>query len=208
MTQTKLSRYHVHPTVAYARAIVENMPEKTGKSITEWAALAAGSGLDNEKERRAWLKQKFGLGGTTITLIVNHAAGRGEEDIDPERYLASAPLLVDAMYAGPKAHLRPIYDHLLEIARGLGPDLRVSPCKTIVPLYRTHVFAELKPTTQKRVDLGLALKAYAGPMSQRVLETGGLAKGDRITHRIPITDVAEIDDEVRIWLERAYDLDA
>ena len=35
-----------------------------------------------------------------------------------------------------------------------------------------------------------------------------LAKGDRITHRIPITSLEEIDDEVRRWLKTAYELDA
>jgi hypothetical protein len=42
----------------------------------------------------------------------------------------------------------------------------------------------------------------------RLIDTGGWAKKDRITHRIPITKVEEIDDEVKHWLEVAYDLDA
>jgi len=35
----------------------------------------------------------------------------------------------------------------------------------------------------------------------------GLEKKDRITHRIPITSVDEIDDEVEKWLKVAYELD-
>jgi hypothetical protein len=36
---------------------------------------------------------------------------------------------------------------------------------------------------------------------------GGLAKKDRITHRIPISSAAEINGDVKKWLQTAYDLD-
>jgi len=41
----------------------------------------------------------------------------------------------------------------------------------------------------------------------RLLDTGGFAKKDRITHRIPISSLSEIDDEVMHWLKVAYDRD-
>lgn len=75
-----------------------------------------------------------------------------------------------------------------------------------IPLYRHHVFAQLKPSTRTRLDLGLALKDTKP--TGRLLDTGGLAKGDRLTHRLPISTRAEIDDEVKHWLKVAYDLDA
>ncbi len=42
----------------------------------------------------------------------------------------------------------------------------------------------------------------------RLIDTGGFAKRDRITHRIPITCLADIDDEVKRWLKVAYERDA
>jgi hypothetical protein len=63
------------------------------------------------------------------------------------------------MFSGPKAGLRPIYAALLKLGLGLGKDAKASPCKTMVPLYRKHVFAQIKPTTQTRIDLGFALGA-------------------------------------------------
>ena len=110
------------------------------------------------------------------------------------------------MYAGPKAGLRPLHDRLLQLGRALGPDVRVCPCQTIVPLYRNHVFAQIKPATQKRIDFGFALGALKA--TGRLLDTGGFAKKDRITHRIPITCVDEIDAEVEAWLHKAYEMDA
>ena len=110
------------------------------------------------------------------------------------------------MFAGPRAGLRPVYDRLLELGFALGKDVKACPCQTIVPLYRNHVFAQVKPATRTRIDFGLALGAMKA--TGRLIDTGGLAKKDRITHRIPITCVDEIDAEVEGWLHKAYEMDA
>ena len=125
---------------------------------------------------------------------------------DAEKYLREAPGYVDAMFSGKKAVLRPIYEELFRLATALGEDVTVSPGKTIIPFYRTHVFAQVKPTTQTRVDLGFCLRGIQP--AGRLVSTGGEAKGDRITHRIGLTSVAEIDREIRDWLKRAYEADA
>src|ERR1043166_4889063 len=104
-----------------------------------------------------------------------------------------------------KKTLRPIFDELLALGRSMGADVKVCPCQTIVPLYRKHVFAQIKPTTRTRIDLGLALKDTKTP--KRLIATGGFAKKDRITHRIEITSVKDIDAEVKKWLKTAYDMD-
>ena len=124
---------------------------------------------------------------------------------DAERYLKEAPGYVEAMFSGKKAGLRPIYEELFRVATGLGADVTVSPGKTIIPFYRSHVFAQVKPTTQTRVDLGLCLRGVQP--TGRLVRTGGEAKGDRITHRIGLTSVTEIDREVLDWLKRAYEAD-
>jgi hypothetical protein len=76
----------------------------------------------------------------------------------------------------------------------------------MVSLRRRHVFAKIKPSTSTRIDLGLALGRTK--TTGRLIETGGFAKGDRITHRMPITSAGEIDDEVKRWLKTAYELDS
>src|SRR5689334_9990331 len=129
--------------------------------------------------------------------------GRGAES--PDEYLANAERYVEDMFAGPKAALRPLYDQLLRLGFSLGPDVKACPCKTIVPFYRRHVIAQLKPSTRTRIDLGFALGAR--PAEGRLIDTGGYAKKDRITHRIPITSVKEIDSEVKKWLRMAYQAD-
>jgi hypothetical protein len=202
---TPKSLYSVHPSVAMNQKWIASLKEKTGRSLEEWLKLVKKSGPPTENERRAWLKSEHGLATMSAWWIAEHAGGKGEEMGSPEAYLRAAERYVDAMFSGPKAVLRPIYEALLKLGLGLGKDVKACPCQTMVPLYRKHVFAQIKPTTRTRNDLGFALGAR--PAEGRLIDTGGYAKKDRITHRIPISSLAEIDDEVKQWLRIAFQED-
>jgi hypothetical protein len=203
---TRQWKYSVHPGVQMAQGIIARLEEKTGKSLDEWIKLSNKSGPKDEKERVAWLKSKHGLGTNYAGWISERSFGRGLESSDSNAYLAAAAQFVEDMYAGPKAALRPIYDALLELAFRLGKDIRVSPAKTIVPIYRKHVIAQIKPSTRTRVDFGLAL-GDTKPTT-RLKSTGGFDKGDRITHSIGLSSIADVDTEVGKWLTTAYQLDS
>jgi hypothetical protein len=197
--------YSVHPSVAMVRNWIDTLPQKTGRSLDDWLRLIEDEGPPGEKERRDWLKAEHGLGTNTAGWMAERSVGKGE-DGDPEKYLQQAVEHVETQYAGGKAALRPIYEELLKVGLAAGPAAKACPCGTMVPFYRNHVFAQIKPTTKTRIDLGFALKDT--PVSGRLIDTGGFAKKDRITHRIPITSLTEIDDEVRRWLQTAYEMDA
>jgi hypothetical protein len=199
------SLYSVHPGVQIVQDWVASLPQKTGRSLEQWIAFIQQSGPPTEKERRDWLKKEHGLGTNSAWWLAERAEGKGGEDSDPETYLKAAEGYVEEMFSGSKAGLRPIYDRLLEVAFQTGKDVKACPCKTIVPLYRNHVFAQIKPTTRTRIDLGFALKDTKP--TGRLIDTGGFAKKDRITHRIPIEKLADIDAEVKRWLKTAYDMD-
>jgi len=200
------SIYGIHPGVALVQKWIAELPEKTGRSLEEWLQLVKTSGPPTEKERREWLKHKHKLGTNSAWWIAERAAGKGSEDADPEAYLAAAEAYVKEMFSGKKAALAGIYDQLLKLGLSIGKDVKACPCKTIVPLYRNHVFAQIKPATNTRIDLGLALGNRRTP--KRVISTGGFEKKDRITHRIEISASSDIDDEIKRWLKAAYDLDA
>ena len=199
--------YDVHPGVAMMEKWVSELKEKTGRSLEEWIALVKKEGPKDEKARREWLKTKHKLGTNGAWWIAERADGKGGEEDTPEAYLKTAVVYVEEQYAGAKETLRPIYDELLKLSKSLGGDVKACPCKTMVPLYRNHVFAQIKPTTNSRVDLGFALGHFKGKLPKRIIDTGGLAKKDRITHRIEITAAEQIDGEVKKWLKTAYDLD-
>jgi hypothetical protein len=198
-------RYGVHPGVQTMMNWERSLPEKTGRSLEQWIALVRTKAPKTRADRREWLTREHGLGTNSSWHIVDRAEGRGEEDADPEKYLAMAVRYVDEMYAGGKAGLRPLHDALVTLGLSLGKDVKVCPCKTIVPFYRQHVLAEIKPRSRTRIDFGLALGDTKA--TGRLVETGGFAKKNRITHCIPITRAEEIDAEVKRWLKLAYERD-
>jgi Domain of unknown function (DUF5655)/Domain of unknown function (DUF4287) len=204
--QKKKSVYSVHPGVLMTQKWISELKEKTGRSLEEWLKHIKKDGPKEEKARRDWLKKEHALGTNTASWLAQSAEGKGMATGDPDLYLKEAEENVEKMFSGGRVGLLPIYDALLKLGLKVGPDAKACPCQTIVPLYRQHVFAQIKPATQTRIDLGFAL----GDMKStgRLLDTGGFAKKDRITHRIPITSPKDIDDEVKHWLKVAYERDA
>jgi hypothetical protein len=192
------SRYAMHPGFAMEDSSKRLIEDRTGRSFADWVVMAQG-GPPEYKDRAEWLKSEHGLTTNYANWVAERSFGKGgPENYRPEEY-------VDDQYAGKKAHLRPIYNALLDLCLGFADDLTACPCETMVPIYRNHVIAQIKPTTNTRIDLGFALKDT--PVEGRLIDTGGFAKKDRITHRIPITSLDEVGDDVRHWLARAYEMD-
>lgn len=199
-------KYDLHPSVQMAHSVIAAMKQKTGRSLDEWVHLAKKHGPAREKERAAWLKREHGLGTNYASWIAGRSLGKVDASEDAGEYLKHAEDYVEKMFSGPKQHLRAIYDEILTFAKTLGPDIRVSPCQTIVPVYRNHVIAQVKPATRARIDLGLALRDTKTP--KRLIDTGGFAKKDRITHRIEIGSLQDFDNEAKRWIKKAYEMDA
>lgn len=197
--------YSVHPGVAQVQKSIQELPEKTGRSLEEWMALTKKGGPPTEKERREWLKKEHKLGTNSAVWIAERLEGKGGEEDSPDAYLKTAVEWVEAQYSGPRAALRPLYEQLLKLGFSLGKDVKACPCKTMVPFYRIHVFAQIKPSTNTRIDLGFALGNMKTP--KRLIDTGGFEKKDRITRRVEIKAKTDIDDELKRWLKKAYELD-
>lgn len=199
--------YSVHPGVAMVQRWVTELKVKTGRSLDQWIKHIQSAGPETEKDCRDWLKRAYKLGTNTAWWLAEKAFANplGLAEDTPEGYLALAPRYVEQMYAGPKSALRPLHDELIKFVGQLGDDVRICPCKTIVPLYRRHVFAQIKPATTKRIDLGFALGEE--PFTARLRDTGGQLKKDRITHSVAITSLDDIDLQVKRWLKQAYQRD-
>ncbi len=199
--------YGVHPGVAIVMKWVAELKDKTGRSLDEWCKFIQTEGPSDLAARRDWLKSKQKLGTNTAWWLAERAAGEPTWDESPEAYLAIAPKYVDTMFAGAKAALRPIGEALMHLAKEVAADIKLCPCETVIPFYRNHVIAQIKPSTRTRIDFGLSLGKEV-PFTARLKDTGGLAKKDRITHKVEITRLEEIDAPVKKWLRMAYDRDA
>ena len=192
------SRYSLHPGFTREAAAIAKLPEKTGKSLDEWLKLIKKSGPNEPKLLSSWLKAE-GLTTNYASFVAALSQGKGgAANYRPED-------LVEAIFAGPKAIFRPVYEAILDYGFGVGPDVKVCPCATIVPFYRNHVIAQVRVPNRTRLDLGFALGATKP--EGRLIDTGGFAKKDRITHRLEITALSDFDDQAKKWFRRAYELD-
>jgi len=200
------SIYGVHPGVQLMVDWIAGLKEKSGRTLEEWIAFAKKHGPGDEKAGRDWFQDEHGFTINPASYLAELVWGAGPHETTPEEYLKAAEIHLRDMYAGPKEDLRPLHDAILAAAAELGGDVKACPCKTIVPLFRKHVFAEIKPATRTRIDLSFALRKYDGQVPERFGPTKR-PSSDRLSHKIAITQLADVDAEVKRWLRAAYELD-
>ena len=178
-----------------AQTMIDNLPAKTGKSLEEWLGVCGTAGFEKHGEIVKHLKADHGVTHGFANLIAakfrEQATGGAPQATD----------LVSAQYAGAKAGLRPIYEALVSAAEKLGADVEVSPKKTYVSLRREKQFALIQPSTKTRVDLGLNMK---GAATTDRLEASGSFNA-MCSHRVRLTEPADVDGELAGWLKAAYD---
>ena len=172
------------------KTMIDNMPEKTGKSLSEWKTLLASKSFSKHSEAVNFLKKEHGVTHGYANTIVTLSKDSNTSPKD----------LVATQYKG-KEGLLPIYEKLLTEVQSFGTDVQVVPKKTTVSLVRKKQFALIKPATKTRIDLGLKLreKDPAG----RLEDSGPF--GTMCTHRVRLTEAGEVDAELRSWLEAAYE---
>jgi predicted transport protein len=176
-------------------SMIKNLKDKTGKSLEEWLAIVKSSGLEKHGEIIKLLKSEHSLthGYANMVALKARKADAGSATNSGD--------LVETQYAGPKAPLRPIYDKLMEHIKQFGTDVEPAPKKAYVSLRRNKQFAIIQPSTKTRLDVGLNLKG-AEPTDR--LEPSGSFNA-MCSHRVRITDINQVDDQLITWLKQAYD---
>jgi len=189
--------YTTHNFVGHIESQINTMKERTGRTLEEWMEVVKKEGPEGFKKRTAWLLDTYPtLSKVSAWLIV--------ENIETPVMVYDADKYVEELFSGPRAKWRPMYDRLWALAKKLGEDVNATPCKTLIPFRRKFVFAQVT-VNNSRLDLGLALgSSFAG--HARVEENpGAAAKKDRVTHRISMTKMEDIDTVVERLLRQAYD---
>ncbi|MFO8073986.1 MAG: DUF5655 domain-containing protein [Polyangia bacterium] len=178
---------------------VERLAQKTGRSLEGWVSLVREHGPQGRQARVEWLKREHVLGRYQAQLVAD-AADNGEK---PHRVALGPDEMVDSLYSGKKATLRPIYAALLARALVLGPDVAVRPARAHVSLVRRRLFASVRPSEEDRVELGLVLPE--APANERLVPSVRFVGGDRITHTVALDSPRCVDDELANWLQAAYE---
>lgn len=175
-----------------------NIETRTGKTLAQLAKVVKGSGLTKHGELVAMLKADLGMGHGDANTLVHHvlksdgasaaaAAGKGEDAV------------IDEIYSGPKAALRPIHDALMAAITKFGP-FEIAPKKGYISLRGKKQFAMIGPGTNTRVDVGLNMKDVKGTGRLEAQKPGGMCQ-----YKVKVATAAEVDKELIGWIRQAYE---
>jgi len=172
------------------QTMIDNMPEKTGKSLEEWKKILAVKAFTKHSDGVKFLKTEHGVTHGFANTIVSLSKEDKPQSED----------LVTLQYEG-KENLKPIYQKLLDYVHSLGSDVTVTPKKGSVSIIRKRQFILIKPATKTRIDLGFKLKDI--PTTDRLEPSGPF--GTMCTHCVRLTDPSQVDAELKDWIAEAYE---
>ncbi len=169
-----------------------NIEAATGLTLDDFTDIVRTAGLERHGEIVSLLKTRHGLthgNANLVALRVREVLAGGAPQVTE---------LLDAQYAGQRAHLRPVYERVATIARSMGSDVQEVIQRTGVSFRRQRQFALVQAPSSKRVTLGLNLDAT--PDDPRVTEVTGMC-----SHRVDLPDAASVDEAVAGWIRMAYE---
>lgn len=174
-----------------------NIQTRTGKSLAELRAVLQQSGLAKHSEIRAMFQRDLGLGygdANMLAQVLRDTAAEGTPAL-----AATPDDVVDALYAGAKAGLRPIHDRLMAEIAQLG-GFEIAPKKGYLSLRRKKQFAMIGPATNTRVEVGLNMKGVDANTRLAGMPSGGMCN-----YKVNVTGIADVDAELIGWIKRAYE---
>jgi hypothetical protein len=174
-----------------------NIEKRSGKSLAELSKIVKKSGLTKHGELVAMLKHELGMGHGDANALVHTVRKAGDKSATQSSDQTPQQVL-DKLYIGPKAALRPIHDRLLRALTRLG-DFEAAPKKTYVSYRRKKQFAMIGPATNKQVEVGLNVKGLTTTDRLQALPAGKMCN-----YKVRLSDAKEVDKELVAWIEAAY----
>lgn len=174
-----------------------NIEKRTGKTLDQLAEVLRKSGFTKHGELRDFAKRELGMGHGDANTLVHHVLRAN----GPEGAAGDASLddTLTAIYAGPKAALRPIHDKVMKEVATLG-EFEIAPKKTYVSLRRKKQFAMIGPATNTRVEVGLNLKGVTATGRLLAMPPQGMC-----SHVVKLTSVDDANPELIAWIRAAFD---
>ena len=177
--------------------MVANIEAKTGKSLAELGDVVRASPLTKHAELRTMLMEKFGLGHGQANTVV-HLVLKSDGASAAAEAGKSAGDVLDDIYAGKRAALRPVHDAVLAELERLG-EYEAAPKKDYISYRRKKQFLMVGPKTATAVELGFGAKSL--PAHARLKE---MPPNSMCRYTTRVSAPSEIDATVRAWIEAAY----
>lgn len=177
---------------------LKNIEARTGKSLPELREVIASSGLQKHGEIRQMLMERFGLGYGDASSLV-HFALESDGQSAAQAADLSIDQVLDGIYTGSKALLRPLHETAMAAIHSLG-ELEIVPKKTYLALRRKRQFAMVGPGTKGRLEIGLNMKGVEPTTRLEALPPGGMCQ-----YRVFLTSADEVDAELMGWLKMAFE---
>ena len=175
-----------------------NIEKRTGKTLAQLTKIVKGSGLAKHGELVAMLKQDLGMGHGDANTLVHFALKSDGASAAAAADKSTADVL-DEVYAGPKALLRPVHDALMKAIDTFGP-FEIAPKKGYVSLRGKKQFAMIGPATNTQVEVGLNMKGVKGGARLVEQKPGGMCQ-----YKVRLATASEVDKELIGWIKQAYD---
>lgn len=174
------------------QTMLENLHKNTGKTLPQWVDEVKKRNFEKHGQIMKHLKEGLGLthGFANLIALKTLATDAGSFENKDD--------LIDSQYKG-KEHFRPVYDRLIREISKFGDGIEISPKMANVSLRRKKQFALLHPVTKTRFEIGINLKGQEP--SGKLLPSGNAM----CTHKINLTGIDDIDQEVFDWLRKAYE---
>jgi predicted transport protein len=173
--------------------MLEKLKEKTGHSLEEWKVIISEQKVSKHGEIVKFLKETHGVTHGYASEIALKALG---SDADST---TDTDALIVTQYTG-KEHLKPMYDLLISRIKEFGGEFEIAPKKTYVSLKRKKQFVLLNPASKTRFEIGFNMKGVEPEGKLEAEKPNGIC-----SHKINLSNIDEIDEEVIGWIKMAFD---
>jgi len=184
------------------QAYIDTIKAKTGLDPADFKKLAVSRGLIDDgglakgvttTDIVSWLAADFDLGrGHAMALVTTFKPTAG----------AQFPIedMLGKHFGGAKEHWRATFDALLATLSSHGP-VSIAATQSYVSLLKGKAKFAIVAATADRLDVGIKLR---GEEPTERFEASG-SWNSMVTHRVRVTDPAQVDAELLDALRRAYD---
>lgn len=175
------------------QTMIDNLHKNTGKTLEEWIQMVRKENFAKHGEIMNFLKEKHGLTHGFANLIAHKSKGSDAGSAENQDEL------IIKQYVG-KEHFKPLYDKLMSEILSFGNDIEIAPKIAYVSLRRKKQFATLNPATKTRFEIGINLKGQEPKGKLEPEKPNAMC-----SHKINISSISDIDQEVMDWLKTAYE---